>query len=116
PAPRLVVQPENRGTAPGILAGLRAVAAHEPLARVTILPSDHWVGDDGRFMAHVDAAFALVERRPDLVVLLGVAPEGAEADYGFIEPGETVASGFARVRAFHEKPPAALAARLRAAC
>ncbi len=114
PAPRLVAQPMNRGTAPGLLAGLRAVAAHEPLASVVILPSDHWVADDTRFMAHVDTAFALVERRPDLVVLLGVVPDAEETDYGFIETGEPVRPGFDRVRAFREKPPDSLARRLRA--
>src|SRR3972149_7042609 len=56
----------------------------------------------------------LLERvgaRPALVVLLGVAPEDAETDYGWIEPAGPVGGGTAlyRVRRFWEKPAPALA-------
>lgn len=117
-APTVVVQPENRGTAPAILYGLLrllATAATEPVA---IFPSDHYVSDDEAFMAHVGKAFEAVETRPDLVVLLGIAPDSAEADYGWIEPGEAVAGSWTgrlrRVGDFWEKPSPALARRLRA--
>lgn len=112
PAPWLVVQPENRGTAPGILAGLQAVARHDPVGTVAIVPSDHYVGDDHRFMAHVTAAFELIDRRPDLIALLGVRPDAVEPDYGWIEPGEAVDEGFRRIQRFREKPAAPFARRL----
>jgi mannose-1-phosphate guanylyltransferase len=31
-----------------------------------VLPSDHWVSDEATFMAHVDAAVAVVAERPEL--------------------------------------------------
>jgi len=101
----LVIQPENRGTAPAILYGLSRIAARAPMGPVAILPSDHYVSDDAVFMSHVEAAFDAVDVRPDLVVLLGIAPEGPETDYGWIEPGDAIPGGrLRRVRRFWEKP------------
>lgn len=62
----VVVQPNNRGTAPGILYGLLRVARRAPHAPVIVLPSDHWVSDEATFIAHVDAAVAVVAERPEL--------------------------------------------------
>jgi mannose-1-phosphate guanylyltransferase len=54
--------------------------------------------------------------RPDLVTLLGVAPDRAEPGYGWIEPDELVAGTDGKVRhvrSFWEKPAAADAERIR---
>jgi mannose-1-phosphate guanylyltransferase len=87
---RVVVQPQNRGTAPAILYGLLRVATVALFDPVAIVPSDHCVSDDEAFMAHVGAAFDLVTARPDLVVLLGITPDRPETEYGWIEPAEPV--------------------------
>ena len=109
----LVVQPCGRGTAPAILYGLLRVAETGPDDAVALFPSDHYVSDDGRFMAHVEAAFAAVEAHPGLVVLLGIEAEGPEVQYGWIEAGERVLDQpnhpIYRVRRFWEKPPEPLA-------
>jgi mannose-1-phosphate guanylyltransferase len=67
-------------------------------------------------MAQVERAFEGCARRPDLVTLLGIAPDRPEPGYGWIEPGEPVADGadIRIVRGFREKPAAAEAERLRA--
>jgi mannose-1-phosphate guanylyltransferase len=113
PAARLVVEPTGRGTAPAILHGLLRVAVAGPTDAVVILPSDHHVSDEAGFMAHVDAAFRAVDRRPDLLVLLGMRPERAEVEYGWIEPGGAfgLSNGgtLHRVSRFWEKPAPALA-------
>lgn len=113
PSRRLVIQPENRGTAPAILYGLLRLLAMTPGGPVVILPSDHYVSDDEAFMRHVDRGFEAVRARPDLVALLGVVPDSPEVGYGWIEPGEPVSGpwwpGFRRVRHFWEKPSEALA-------
>jgi mannose-1-phosphate guanylyltransferase len=107
----VVVQPENRGTAAAILYGALRIAAIAPLGAVAVLPSDHYVSDDSVFMDHVAAAFAAVEARPELVVLLGITPEGAETEYGWIEPGERIPArgSLLRVARFWEKPAPMLA-------
>jgi mannose-1-phosphate guanylyltransferase len=108
-----VIQPEDRGTAPAILYGLLRIACLAPMGAVAIVPSDHYVSDDARFMSHVTTAFATVQARPDLVVLLGIEPESAETEYGWIEGGEPIAgASLFRVRRFVEKPSQAVAGTL----
>ena len=117
-APGLVGQPENRGTAPAILYALLVLAGRqEGTDTVVFLPSDHYLSDDVAFMRQVEHAFDGCARRPDLVTLLGIAPDRPEPGYGWIEPGEPVVganSGLREVRGFWEKPAAAEAERFRA--
>lgn len=110
----LAIQPENRGTAPAILYGLLRIAALAPRASVAIFPSDHHVADDDLFMRHAGAAFGALVDRPDLIVLLGITPDGPEVEYGWIEPGEPILGPQAlyRVGRFWEKPSSDLAAML----
>ncbi len=113
PVPHTLVQPANKGTAPGILWPIRWVAARDPDATVGVFPADHFVLQERAFLAYVARAVQIVQERPDLVVLLGMEPDGPDPGYGWIEPGEPVggASGCAHVRGFWEKPRADLAAR-----
>jgi mannose-1-phosphate guanylyltransferase len=115
---RLVVaQPENRGTAPAILYALLVLAARQAASdTVVFYPSDHFVSDDAGFTGQIEEAFAGTARRPDLVTLLGIAPDRAEPGYGWIEPGEPVpgAPSQRQVRRFWEKPAMADAERFHA--
>jgi mannose-1-phosphate guanylyltransferase len=110
-ASNLVVQPANCGTAPAILYSLLRIAAVDPQALVAFLPSDHYISDDARFMAHIRAALNTANSRPDLIILLGLAPESPEVEYGWIEPAETLAGQprVCGVRRFWEKPNPLLA-------
>lgn len=63
PESRLVVQPENRGTAPAILFALLRLAKVNPYAVVTVFPSNHYVDDDGRFMSYADVAMGTATLR-----------------------------------------------------
>jgi len=115
--PQVVSQPQNRGTAPGILYPLLRLAELAPEAAVAIFPSDHHFSDDRRFAAHVDRALRAAETDPSRVFLLGIIPDTHEAEYGWIEPGARLAIGGERaaqnVRQFWEKPDAGLAETLR---
>lgn len=113
---RLVVQPGNAGTAPGILYPLlriRHLAGDVPVA---IFPSDHYVSDDGVFITAVSHAVETVRARPELVALLGVEATAPETEYGWIEPTDVplpIGSEPAfPIRRFWEKPSARLAERL----
>jgi mannose-1-phosphate guanylyltransferase len=108
--PPALLQPANRGTAPAILWAAHRVSRLAPEAIMAVFPSDHFVCPDRKFMAHVSRAAQVVYERPELVVLLGIDPDGPEQDYGWIEPGEPVPGrGCALVRRFWEKPTAELA-------
>jgi mannose-1-phosphate guanylyltransferase len=113
---QMVVQPENRGTAPAILYSLMRLAKTSPDAAVAFFPSDHYFSDDYVFMNHVDAAFRTVEANPASIVLLGIEPENAETSYGWIEPVQSffgdLSKAVSRVSRFWEKPAAGTARKL----
>jgi mannose-1-phosphate guanylyltransferase len=112
-----VVQPENRGTAAGILYPLLYLASLDPAASVAIFPSDHHFSDEARFMAHVDRAFDALGTFPQRVVLLGIPPDTHEVEYGWIECGDALPGVgvpvLHQVTRFWEKPEPALAEMLR---
>ena len=111
PASNLVVQPSNRGTAPAILYSLLRIAAIDPQALVVFLPSDHYISDNDKFMAHIRAALDTARSRTDLVILLGLDPDTPEVEYGWIEPSAPILdqSRVYGVRRFWEKPNQLLA-------
>ncbi len=116
PRGKLVVQPCNRDTGPGLLLPLLELARRDPDATVAVFPSDHYLGNVPAFRARVRKAVALVATHPSKIVLLGTDPEWGDPGYGYIVPGEPVAGAvpgeaFA-VQAFCEKPPAAIAERI----
>jgi mannose-1-phosphate guanylyltransferase len=111
PAQNILVQPGNRGTAPAILYSVLRIAAIDPKAVVAFFPSDHYISDNNRFMAHIRTALDTARRKLDLIILLGLDPETPEVEYGWIEPSAPIAghSGVFGVRRFWEKPNQMLA-------
>jgi mannose-1-phosphate guanylyltransferase len=116
PELELLIQPENLGTAPGILYALLVVAKRSANASVAIFPSDHYVGDNDRFMQYVDSAFDATLKHPETPIILGVAPSGAELGFGWIEPGAPISNGAKpsvfQISGFWEKPPLHIAREL----
>lgn len=115
---RMVVQPENRGTAPAILYSLLRVTADSPNATVAFFPSDHFFSNDDAFMNNVELAFRAVDREPSAVVLLGIEANSPETSYGWIESAESMFGNLpgsvTRVSQFWEKPSQGTAAQLMA--
>lgn len=106
----ILFQPRNRETAAGVLLPLTWIARRDPDAVVVILPSDHFVLEEARFMAYVLRAKRLVELTQSLCVLLGMDAEAPETSYGWIEPlGQVERTGMLRVKAFYEKPDRGIA-------
>jgi mannose-1-phosphate guanylyltransferase len=105
PKENIIFQPCNRDTAPGILLPLAHLSHRDPLANVAIFPSDHYIVREGHFMGAVDRAVMEVQRFPRELILLGMAPDGAEDGYGWIEPAaEEEGRATLAVRRFWEKP------------
>ncbi|HME61696.1 MAG TPA: sugar phosphate nucleotidyltransferase [Candidatus Binatia bacterium] len=107
----LVIQPRNAGTAPAILYSLLRIASTDPEAIVAVFPSDHYISDNRKFMAHIRTALDTARQRRDLIVLLGLEPESPEVEYGWIEPNGSlkITPGVLGVRRFWEKPNPVLA-------
>lgn len=104
----VVVQPSNRDTGPGILLPLLHVYRRDPEAVVALLPSDHFIFEEDRFMASVEAAASLAAAHPVRPILLGVEPDRPETEYGWIEAGEVIGQCQGKelhlVKRFWEKP------------
>jgi mannose-1-phosphate guanylyltransferase len=113
PEENLIFQPVNLDTTAGILLPLAHVSHRDPDSVVTVFPSDHFIRDEKSFIDSVTKAVREVEKHPDALVLLGVAPEGPDEGYGWIEAsGVQGAEESLEVCAFWEKPDAKHARRL----
>jgi mannose-1-phosphate guanylyltransferase len=111
-ASNVIVQPENRGTAAGILLPLLHLHERDPEAVVVILPSDHHVGREIVMRRALEAAVSAARDACTSVVLLGIMPDAPESDYGWIVPGSNPSGGPQCVTAFVEKPERERAFRL----
>lgn len=112
PIHAVLLQPENRDTAAGIFLPLTYIKAQDPEATVVVLPSDHFVYPEDRFLDIVSRMASVADRLRDKVTLLAVTPDRPEIEYGWIEPGGILPSAGGQVRAvrqFLEKPEEARA-------
>ncbi len=111
PACNVVVQPENRGTAPGLVLPLLSILRRDPAAHVVVLPSDHYVEREDSLADALVRALDTTHQRPRRVLLLGIAPDAPEPEYGWIVAGRG-RSNTRRVERFVEKPAPDAARRL----
>ena len=116
PENTVVLQPENKETAPGLLLPLMYLQKYWPESTVAVFPSDHFIVEEDLFMKHVEEAYAWVEDDPSRLVILGVEPRGPEPDYGYIVPRLATPRSFSacalEVSRFIEKPEPLLARKL----
>jgi mannose-1-phosphate guanylyltransferase len=109
---RIVVQPANRGTTAAIIYSLLRLTRLEGDPTVAFFPADHHYADEAQFLRAVNAAFEMVHKHPELLVLLGAKAENAQVEYGWIEPGQRLDAGrtgklpIFSVNRFWEKPTA----------
>lgn len=116
PTDWLLYQPQDRGTAAGVLLALSPALDRRSDAIVLLTPSDHAVRDLDRFRAGVLEAVAAIRAGHADVVLFGVEATHPITDYGWITPGPHSRLRSTRllrpVSTFVEKPAADLAHRL----
>jgi mannose-1-phosphate guanylyltransferase len=112
PKANIIVQPSNRGTGNGVLLPLLHIFARDPSAHIVLLPSDHYVRDEPTLASTLLLAVRALETHPDQVLLLGMHPDDADPDLGYIVPGHTIGPNISRVNRFVEKPSGAAARQL----
>ncbi len=104
PCGNVLVQPENRGTAAGVLrAAVEIQTRGITTDPVVLLPSDHYVAEEAVLHGALAAAVRAVEQGVAPVVLLGMCAGEQQGGYGWIVPASP--APFAGVRCFLEKPP-----------
>jgi mannose-1-phosphate guanylyltransferase len=112
PIENRIEQPENRGTANGILLPLLHILERDPGAEVVLFPSDQHVREEAVLARALREAVAQLRRRSDEIVLLGLTPEEADPELGYIVPGEADTQGAWEVLQFVEKPTVSRAREL----
>jgi len=114
PKGSFLVEPEARNTAPALMLATARVWLDDPEAVVAVLPADHLVLDQARFLARMRAA-AEAAARESAFVIFGIPPTFPATGFGYIRhdrgAGRKIAgSAFYPVRDFKEKPDPAQAA------
>jgi len=112
PKSNIIVQPSNRGTGNGVLLPLLHILARDPSAHIVLLPSDHYVRDEPTLASTLRLAVRALEDHPDQLLLLGMHPDDADPDLGYIVPGHKIAPNISRVNRFVEKPSGTAAKQL----
>jgi mannose-1-phosphate guanylyltransferase/mannose-6-phosphate isomerase len=105
----ILLEPMGRNTAPAAAVAALRVAARDPEGLLLLMPADHVVRDRQAFLRAVDMAVEAAGR--GCLVTFGIAPQGPETGYGYIQrgaplPGSTQIFSVAR---FVEKPDRARA-------
>jgi mannose-1-phosphate guanylyltransferase len=113
PEQNVIVQPHNRGTAHAVLLPLLNILARDPDAHVILLPADHYVADEGTMATALRRAAELVRVNDRAVYLLGIEPEAADPELGYILPSpQRFGDRPSQVLQFVEKPAIARARAL----
>ena len=111
PGENVVVQPQNKGTAAGLLLPLLHILRRDPNATVAVLPSDHLVCDESVLAQTLRQATRLARVDHRWVHLLGAEPVQVDTEFGYIVP-EMAGAAASTVLRFVEKPAAAVAQEL----
>jgi mannose-1-phosphate guanylyltransferase len=106
------VQPRNCGTANGILLATLKILERDPLARIVFLPADHFVRDEAALASSLREVATELTRNPQELLLVGIEPEEADTELGYIVPDSGARESLRPVQRFVEKPDATLARAL----
>lgn len=111
----IVLEPVARNTAPAVAAAALVALRQDADATLLVLPSDHAIANEAKFLEAVRAAKTLAD--DGYLVTFGIPPTSPHTGYGYIRRGastQVCASGF-NIDQFVEKPDADKAAALIAA-
>ncbi len=104
PDENIIVQPENRGTAHGVLLPLLRIAARDPQAIVVLLPADHYLSDEDILIQALREAAVWAGENRDAVYVLGMEPDEPDTELGYILPAHRSPQTPTGVLRFIEKP------------
>ena len=106
---QIVKEPKRRNTAPCIAYICDRIYAADPLASIIVVPSDHLILYEDKFLEIISQCLDFVEHH-DALVTLGIKPTRPSTGYGYIQYDEEKREGdFYMVKTFTEKPDAEIA-------
>ncbi len=101
----IVLEPVARNTAAALAVAALSIARENPNAVMVVMPSDHVIKDDNKFVEAVRRAAIVAETGK--LVLFGIKPDEPQTGFGYIRQGtalEGFGGGAYKVQAFVEKP------------
>ncbi|ABL66381.1 mannose-1-phosphate guanylyltransferase [Chlorobium phaeobacteroides] len=112
----IIVEPMSRNTAPCIALATAYIKKKDPDAVTIILPSDHLVIDEEKFLEILQAGIRIAAKKTSLVTI-GINPDHPETNYGYIQadrelyidPSDCGDYRLYKVKTFAEKPDYATA-------
>lgn len=114
---QILAEPFGMNTAPAVGLAASYLASKDSKAMMIVLPADHHIPEEGKFLEALKVALSLAER--DLLVTIGITPQRPETGYGYIQLGEGIfkRNGITahKVQSFKEKPDYETAQRFLAA-
>ena len=106
---QIVKEPIRRNTAPCIAYISDKIYAKDPEASIIVVPSDHLILYEDKFLEIISKGLDFVEKHTALVTL-GIKPTRPSTGYGYIQYDEEKKEGdFFKVKTFTEKPDTEIA-------
>ena len=84
PIDNIIAEPEKRNTAPCIAYASRRIMSRDPDAVIVVLPSDHVILDQEKFISVICQA-TIFASEDDKLVTLGITPRWPATEYGYIK-------------------------------
>lgn len=81
----IIMEPVGRNTAPCIGLSAFVIEKYYKDATITVLPSDHLIQDEYKFLNILKAASDFVEKEDEAIVTIGMRPDRPETGYGYIK-------------------------------
>lgn len=104
----IIVEPEGRNTAPCIALGAMYINRFFKDSTMVVLPSDHLIGDEDRFVGIIAKYNKAIETMKTGIITFGMKPTRAETGYGYIKANVEYkkfnTNNFYMVEKFEEKP------------
>ena len=106
---QIVKEPMRRNTAPCIAYICDKIYAKDPEASIIVVPSDHLILYEDKYLEIIAKCLEFVEGH-DSLVTLGIKPTRPSTGYGYIQYDEEKKEGeFFKVKTFTEKPDTEIA-------
>ncbi|AHF79530.1 mannose-1-phosphate guanylyltransferase/mannose-6-phosphate isomerase [Thermococcus paralvinellae] len=100
PKENVLLEPIGKNTLPAIYWGLKTIHENFGKSKVAVLPSDHLIDINEKYIKAFKTAEKLAE---NYFVTFGIKPTKPHTGYGYIKPGEKLEGGY-KVAEFKEKP------------
>lgn len=105
PLENIIIEPEGRNTAPCIALSSMLIKRRFNDTNIVVLPSDHLIRDEERFLNDIDEANKFLETNKDAIITLGMKPDRVETGYGYIKVNKlSYGDNIKKVESFVEKP------------